>query len=389
MTIGASTLLVALLACACAAEKWRWPESTSSVRIDTKVHFIDAKPEDDHKQNRSSETQSDEPQFEEPANTEGFYNRPPGVGRYPVHVEMHRAPYRVDSNSIYDLRNPQHYSDGTLDSLQYCKCVSSPECHPNIDSTKACGVGKFLCCYKRPNKNSQQISEIFNEVDDERPFLLPGQGEHAGPFPPPPSTVLGGSYGSAHNHEAAVLGAAIGPANNKKPVLVGPGGPTGLIGPAQNHAGSHNPAGNYNPGQSNQGLLVGPDGPTGIIGPNRGVLVGPEGPTGITGPNRGVLTGPGGPTGIVGPRPNKEDFYLPSFDAQKAEESAQRGILVGPGGPTGIIGPAGYGRRPVLVGPGGPTGIIGPYGNVGRTPVLVGPGGPTGMIGPPRRFYGK
>ncbi|CAH0675728.1 unnamed protein product [Chilo suppressalis] len=385
MAVGLPILLIALYACACAAERWRWPEAASSVRIDTKVHFIDAKSEDDQDKNRNSAVQSDEPQFVEATNTEGFYNRPPGIGRYPVRVETPRAPYRVDPGSIYNLRkSQQHYSDGTLDSMQYCKCVSTPECSPNIDSAKACGSGKFLCCYKQPNKNQLQNSEIFNEVDDERPFLLPGQGERAGPFPSPPGTALDGSFGPGLGHEAAILGASVGP--GKKPVLVGPGGPTGIIGPAPNHA-SLNPTGTFSPDQPNQGVLVGPDGPTGVIGPNRGVLAGPGGPTGVIGPNRGVLTGPGGPTGIIGPAPNKKGYYLSNYDGQQSE-SAQRGVLVGPGGPTGIIGPAGFGRRPVLVGPGGPTGIIGPYGRMNR-PVLVGPGGPTGMIGPPRRYYGK
>lgn len=232
-------------------------------------------------------------------------------------------------------------------------------------------------------------SEYFNEVEDERPVLLPSHSERAGPFPPPPGTALDGFFGPGHGHEAAILGAVQrdqqpgyispqGHVGSKKPVLVGPEGPTGIIGPGQK-----------------QDVLVGPNGPTGIIGPgdNRGVLVGPEGPTGIVGPqqNRGILVGPNGPTGIVGPGPaNRQEFEYRA-ESQAGSESAQRGILVGPGGPTGIIGPAGYGGRPVLVGPGGPTGIIGPYGRQGPA-VLVGPGGPTGMIGPPRRrpnYYGK
>ncbi|XP_028161583.1 collagen alpha-2(I) chain-like isoform X1 [Ostrinia furnacalis] len=380
------------------ADSWRWPEGAASVRIDTKVRFTDDAPRSEHKNNRG-EVQADEPQFEEPSNTEGFYNRPPGAGRYPVRVQAYQ-PYRVDEQGIYSLKKtPQHYSDGTLDSLQYCKCVSTPECNPSVDSAKACGLGKFLCCYKRPNKSTPQNTEFFNEVEDERPMLLPGQGERAGPFPPPPDTVLNGVFGPGHGHEAALLGilqdnrgphqaVLIGPEGPtgqigpKRPVLVGPGGPTGIIGPDQN-----------------RGVLVGPDGPTGVIGPNqqnRDVLVGPGGPTGVIGPgqqNRGVLVGPGGPTGVIGPGiVNKQEYeYFNSgkHDARQ-DETAQRGILVGPGGPTGIIGPAGFGRRPVLVGPGGPTGIIGPYGGrSGGRPVLVGPGGPTGMIGPPRRYYGK
>ncbi|KAL0880518.1 hypothetical protein ABMA27_002914 [Loxostege sticticalis] len=416
MNFGVVVLAVAL-GCA-GAEKWRWPEGAASVRIDTKVRFIDDAPLKEHKATRS-EVQADEPQFVEPSNTEGFYNRPPGVGRYPVRVEAHKAPYRVDNHGIYSMRKtPHYYSDGTLDSLQYCKCVSTPECSsPSVDSVKACGVGKFLCCYKKPNKNPLQNTEFFNELEDERPVLLPGQGERAGAFPPPPNsalTALSGVFGPGHVHEAALLSnvqdyrqpehtlliGPHGPAGQirpKEPVLVGPEGPTGIIGPGQKQ------------------VLVGPEGPTGIIGPgqnrgvigpsqqDRGVLVGPGGPTGIIGPgqnrgvvgpgqqDRGVLVGPGGPTGVIGPGYNKQEYeYFNKANQDIGQsESAQRGILVGPGGPTGIIGPAGYGRRPVLVGPGGPTGIIGPYGGRNTPPVLVGPGGPTGIIGPPRRYYGK
>lgn len=180
------------------------------------------------------------------------------------------------------------------------------------------------------------MTEYFNEVD-QRPLLQPERENFQYP-----------------------QGSAGGFGNNG--VLVGPGGPTGLIGPQDK--------------QKEPAVLVGPGGPTGIIGPaqhsdglrsptaQRGVYLGPSG-FGSYG-RRPVLVGPGGPTGIIGPgrggRPN---------------------VLVGPGGPTGIIGP-GYGRQPgVLVGPGGPTGSIGP----GRQ-VLVGPGGPTGQIGP-QGFYGK
>lgn len=130
---------------------------------------------------------------------------------------------------------------------------------------------------------------------------------------------------------------------------------------------------------------------------NRGVLVGPHGPTGLVGPQEkpnesAVLVGPSGPTGIIGPAQQSDGLGSPT--AQRGVYFGQSGfgaygrrpVLVGPGGPTGIIGP-GRGGRPVLVGPGGPTGIIGP--GYGRQPgVLVGPGGPTGQIGP-QGFYGK
>lgn len=201
------------------------------------------------------------------------------------------------------------------------------------------------------------LTEFFNEVEDERPMLLPGRENLARPFPPPPGSEATGFFGSiGHPNDNTH------PFNKQQQgVLVGPGGPTGQVGP-----------------QSKPDVLVGPGGPTGIIGPaqtnedarrsesaQRGVLVGPDGPTGIIGPNYGrrpVLVGPGGPTGIIGP----------------GRTGRGPGVLVGPGGPTGIIGP-GYGRRNpgILTGPGGPTGIIGP----GRA-YLVGPGGPTGNIGP-------
>lgn len=341
------------------AEKWRWPEGAESVRIDTKIGFYDT--EHSSKQKKQDNIQNDEVPFQEPSNTEGFYNRPPGAGRYPV---------LVDGHSNYNLKNDQtsqYHSalhDGTLDSLQFCKCVVEPDCKPKPNSQEACGAGRYLCCYRRPNKAHQQNSEFFNEVEDERPMLLPGRENLARPFPPPPGSVLNGyfgNFGPGHGHDNSVIGAF-----DKQPqgILVGPNGPTGSIGP-----------------QSQPDVLVGPAGPTGIIGPSpaaddarrsesaqRGVLVGPGGPTGIIGPaygRRPVLVGPGGPTGIIGP----------------TRSGRNPGILVGPGGPTGIIGPA-YGRQPgILTGPEGPTGIIGP----GRG-ILTGPGGPTGRIGPPRYF---
>ncbi|KOB54136.1 Uncharacterized protein OBRU01_25958, partial [Operophtera brumata] len=323
--------------------------------------------------------QADEVPFQEAVETGGFYNRPPGSGRYPVRVE--NAPYRVDQQSIYAVQQHQFAknsnSDGTLDSLQYCKCVSTPDCNPHQDSDRACGSGQFLCCYKRANKGNQQNSEFFNEIDDERPMLLPGRESGGRPFPSPADTQLNGFFGPGHSHEAALVGEA------NRGVLVGPQGPTGHI------------------GYGNPGVLVGPDGPSGHIGPvnqNPGIFVGPNS-SGKKNP--GVLVGPGGPTGIIGPannNANKGHLIDGPIDPIHPDESAQRGVLVGPGGPTGLIGPqGGYGRRPVLVGPGGPTGIIGPrrpggfrgyfnngYGRPMGRGVLVGPGGPTGTIGPGR-----
>lgn len=192
-------------------------------------------------------------------------------------------------------------------------------------------------------------------------MLFPGKEKVAGPFPPPPNSVLQDEFGPGHGHETMVLGAyqstsiadALFGANldildNQRPFLFGPG-PTGKDGM------QHNP-----------GVLVGPGGPTGVVGPA------PAGdPSRDNGHSasaqRGILVGPGGPTGIIGPYRNR-----------------QRGVLMGPVHPSGFR--AGYGRTQgpgVLVGPGGPTGIIGP----GRQ-LLVGPGGPTGQIGP-RDYFGN
>ncbi|XP_059057316.1 collagen alpha-1(I) chain-like [Achroia grisella] len=367
MHIDGAWWLVLACICACSAEKWRFPEGAASVRIDTKVRFVDGddRPDNSDKMNTSeNQVQADEIPFEPASNTVGFYNRPVNgdiSGRYPVRVEPNRAsaPYSIEGQTHYSItKNPQqYYSDGTLDSMQHCKCVSTPHCRPSSDSLKACGVGKYLCCYKRSNKNYQQNSEYFNEVEDERPVLLPGQNDLAGPFPPSPGTYFNGIFGAEQDRNPSGIG-------NDRPrapaVLVGPGGPTGNIGPPRLPVGNAN---SQNP--QIPPVLVGPDGPSGIIGP--------------------------------GPIPNRNPDE--NRDVGNSE-SAQRGILVGPGGPTGIIGPAGFNRRPggfmnnyfygggrgsgpgVLVGPGGPTGIIGP----GRG-ILVGPGGPTGQIGPRRPFY--
>ncbi|XP_022828191.1 collagen alpha-2(I) chain-like [Spodoptera litura] len=357
---------VLVLAGTCSA-KWHWPESeaAASVRIDTKVRFIDSEP--DKEGDKIVRNVQFDDTFRQPVETDGFYNRPPGSGRYPVRVEAHRAPYRVDDNGIYSvsIQHKNMLSDGTLDSLQYCKCVSNLDCHPRADSRRACGVGKYLCCYSQ-NKNkvhSTHKNQYFNEVEDDRPMLLPGQENLARPFPPPPASALNGlfgSFGPGHGHDSSHIGVFEKPLG----VLVGPDGPTGMVGPQTKH--------------KQAGVLVGPNGPTGIVGPvsdgsqsetaQSGVLVGPVGPSGIMGSygRRPVLVGPGGPTGIIGPSRGRSP-----------------GILVGPGGPTGIIGPA-YGRQQgILTGPGGPTGSIGP----GRQ-ILVGPSGPSGHVGP-QGYFGK
>ncbi|XP_028040372.1 collagen alpha-1(XXVIII) chain-like [Bombyx mandarina] len=366
-----------LLVAAVSGEKFRFPDeqSSASLRIDTKVKFIDSRG-DDVRSHREPKVQADEIPFREPEETGGFYNRPQGEGRYPVRVEEHaQSPYRVQSQAVLTVDVPKNYdSDGTLDSLQYCKCVDTPDCNPRPDSARACGSGKYLCCYKRKQSNrvNSYPSEYFNEVEDERPMLLPGQQNLARPFPPPPASEANGVFGPGHAHQVGLLGpfdrpqgflvGSQNPTGNigNSGVLVGPGGPTGSIGPKRDQ---------------NQGVLVGPDGPTGVIGPghsHQGVLVGPDGPRDVgfsESAQRGVLVGPGGPTGIIGPGRNY----------------GRRPVLTGPGGPTGIIGPGRNGRRGVLVGPGGPTGYIGPgFGRQGSPGVLVGPGGPTGTIGPGR-----
>ncbi|XP_060801644.1 collagen alpha-1(I) chain-like [Amyelois transitella] len=327
------------LAVAVSAEKWKFPDGGASVRIDTKVQFVDEeRPSSSERNYISSDLEADDPAPFQPArDTAGFYNRPADApGRYPVRVETHEA-YRAQPH--------RQYSDGTLDSMLQCKCVTNPDCSPGHDTSKVCGPGKYLCCAKRPGNTAYPNPEFFNEINDERPQLYPGKDKVAGPFPPPPISAY------SHDRDAGVP--------QQTPVLIGPGGP----------AGDHAPS---------RPILVGPDGPTGIIGPGA-----------LRQNNPGVLVGPDGPTGVIGPNNLDDRYTAPSRDVGSSE-SAQRGILVGPGGPTGIIGPAGYGRRPVLVGPGGPTGIIGPYGYGGgqmRNPgLLVGPGGPTGIIGPGRQI---
>lgn len=193
-------------------------------------------------------------------------------------------------------------------------------------------------------------------------MLFPGKEKGAGPFPPPPNTALHDDFGPGHGHETLVLGtfpstsmaderfgANLDISEQKRPVLFGPGR-TGKIGP-----------------QQNTGVLVGPGGPTGLIGPS------PAGdPNRDSGPSasaqRGVLVGPGGPTGIIGPyrRNHQHGVFMgtvrPSGFGTGYMRTRGPGLLVGPGGPTGIIGPG----RQLLVGPGGPTGQIGPRGYFGN-----------------------
>ncbi|XP_053604475.1 collagen alpha-1(I) chain-like [Plodia interpunctella] len=322
------------------ADKWKFPEGSASVRVDTKVQFVDeGRPTSDRNTHQSDILEDESAPFQPAKDTSGFYNRPiDASGRYPVRVETHE-PYRhLPAQPSYD---------GTVDSLLQCKCVSNPDCNSGHDSSNVCGPGKHLCCAKRPNKATYPSPEFFNEINDERPQLYPGRDDVAGPFPPPPGSVFN------FEHEASGF-------RQQQPIIIGPGS-TGNTGPPTKQ------------------VLVGPDGPTGIIGPAKTRQESP-----------GVLVGPGGPTGVIGPPNKNDDRYIGPPRDVGSGESAQRGVLVGPGGPTGMIGPAGYGgRRPILVGPGGPTGIIGPfgYGTQMRNPgLLVGPGGPTGIIGPGRQI---
>ncbi|XP_045769132.1 collagen alpha-2(I) chain-like [Maniola jurtina] len=412
MVFGTSQCALLLLVLQCSSgERWRWPddaEGAASVRIDAKVAFVDGDQGGSRRNNRQN-IQSDDI-FQQPTDTEGFYNRPPGAGRYPPGRSDDRD-IRINGRPAYDdggYKN-EKYQDGTLDALQYCKCVSTPDCELRTDYKNACGANQYLCCYKG-KQNGQ--SEYFNEVDGERPMLFPGQSNKAGPFPPP-NYENNVDFESGHGYDSqGQSGILVGPGGptgiigpQKKPVLVGPDGPTGVIGPDRPGVvfperpvlvGPGGPTGVIGP-NNDRPVLVGPGGPTGIRGPNndRPILVGPGGPTGVFGPannDRPVLVGPGGPTGIIGPANYDRDDNLlvrplGSHNDVRQSESAQRGVLVGPGGPTGIIGPAfnlpylfssafgGSGfNRPVLAGPGGPTGVIGPR--------LVGPGGPTGRIGP-------
>ncbi|XP_050677899.1 collagen alpha-2(I) chain-like isoform X2 [Leptidea sinapis] len=316
-------------------------------------------------------------------------------------MQIGRAPLYPNTDAKNRYQGVDVESDGTLDTLQYCKCESTPHCNLRTDYANACGSNQYLCCYDKAKKPTIQANrEFFNEVNDGRPFLQQEQGNAVGTFQAP------NFVGHPDRGTGTDTRLFIGPnkETNSRPILIGPQGPTGIIGPADNNNKSPAFLVGTSPGNLHsedfQGVLVGPSGPTGIVGPSfdripstsddRGVLTGPDGPTGILGPSysrpvlvgpgvhkgdlgpsetaqRGVLVGPGGPTGFIGP-------------------SRNRAILVGPGGPTGIIGPAQ--NRPVLVGPGGPTGIIGPAQN---RPVLVGPGGPTGIIGPnrPRVFINR
>ncbi|XP_041980331.1 collagen alpha-1(X) chain-like [Aricia agestis] len=289
------------------AEPLQWPDGAESVRVDSKVQFTDQE-KASIRASRYYQGDLEDVPFQPPLDTEGFYNRPLGDGRYPVKDIRH------------DRRNSgtQLTPDGTLDSLHYCKCVTTPNCNFKMDSN-ACGPNQYLCCYNK--SPSYDTSALFNEVNDDR---LPNySSQNFGPISTKPQPQQINGFGPS----------------SPRPVLVGPGGPTGIIGP------------NFN---------------------------------GLDATPKPVLVGPGGPTGIIGPVNDKRKKNVIDEYDQGPNESAQRGVLVGPGGPTGFIGPA-YNNRPILVGPGGPTGVIGPrrYPTY-RNGILVGPGGPSGSIGPNR-----
>ncbi|CAF4852836.1 unnamed protein product [Pieris macdunnoughi] len=290
------------------AEQWRWrsdersgeSQEAQSVRIDNKVRFEDS---------ADRALNSDE--------MAGFYKRP-----------------FADRALVAD-RAAAAERQGTLDDLQYCRCERTPvrnlQCVTG--SRKGCSSHDYLCC-------SLPATQDSNRAD--RPLAVGAEGSTGavGPF----DNINTDSGESASAQRGFFSPGGIFDSGFSRPVLVGPGGPTGMVGPR------------------GQGVLVGPGGPTGIIGPARfnqgygasrpGILVGPGGPTGIFGSRRqGVLVGPSGPTGIIGPAGFNQGYG-----------ASRPGILVGPGGPTGRVGPG----RQVLVGPGGPTGQIGPRGSFGK-----------------------
>ncbi|CAH2241422.1 jg15619 [Pararge aegeria aegeria] len=157
-------LLMALTSSA--GERWRWPdaEGAESVRIDTKVGFVDD--QGNSKRNNRGNIQADEITFQQPTDTQGFYNRPPGNGRYPVRVERVRDDPDIRINGRPAPNNGGHtnekYQDGTLDSLQYCKCASTPDCEVRTDYAKACDANQYLCCYNDPGKQNglQSVAQI-------------------------------------------------------------------------------------------------------------------------------------------------------------------------------------------------------------------------------------
>ncbi|XP_023935658.2 uncharacterized protein LOC112044147 [Bicyclus anynana] len=130
-TLERAALLLVLWSSAGRAAAWRWPDSQAedSVRIDAKVGFVD---EPTNRRNNRDNVQADE-LFQQPSDTAGFYNRPPGAGRYPARGDD--PDIRINGRPAYNdggHRN-EKYQDGTLDSLQYCKCVSTPDCEVRTD----------------------------------------------------------------------------------------------------------------------------------------------------------------------------------------------------------------------------------------------------------------
>ena len=150
--------------------------------------------------------------------------------------------------------------------------------------------------------------------------------------------------------------------------LIGPTGPSGMMGPGgtASNTGATGPVGPAGPvgtpGSATNTGATGPIGPTGTIGPTGSIgpigLIGYTGPTGFTGPI-GIATNTGatGPTGSVG----ATGFTGPIGVATNT----------GATGPTGLTGPTG--RT-------GPTGVTGFTGFTGATGASL--TGPTGPIGP-------
>ncbi|XP_044738176.1 cuticle collagen sqt-1-like [Chrysoperla carnea] len=152
-----------------------------------------------------------------------------------------------------------------------CKCAAKFNCNTPGISFGHCDVGKQYCCY-----NSK--GDALDGID------IPNRPNHR-----------------PQNN------------NDRDPgILVGPGGPTGIIGrPPQNN------------------------GPNGIIGrpPQNNNHHNDYRPPHQNEDNPGILVGPGGPTGIIG-RPPKHQRPLPYPGGPNTPlHSAENGILVGPGGP--------------------------------------------------------
>lgn len=64
--------------------------------------------------------------FKEATETDGFYNRPPGDGRFPVRsVDAYRTPYPVNAQAVY----PVH------DRYALCSSIYTLVCHDTCEGT--------------------------------------------------------------------------------------------------------------------------------------------------------------------------------------------------------------------------------------------------------------